>query len=122
MTILQKFIPRTGAKLEDAIGWIRDVSAALTHGVSLADNMAGELVTFRWNSDAPPTVLLKSTSKPIGLLVISASEPGGAAVASGMAIAWQWAPSSTQGKVQITTIDILAASTDYDVTAWAVGG
>lgn len=121
--IVPKFIPRAGATLFDAAAWIRGVSAAFARGVTLGEHMAGAVVSFRFNSDRPPTVAVDLASSPTSAVLLAARlTDGGATTLSGGVVTWAWAPTGTKGAVLVSSLAALTASTDYDVTLWLVGG
>lgn len=111
------FIPRANATLADAVTWIRQVTAALTNGVTLAENLAGEVKSLTWNSDAPPTIATKA--RPIAVLLLSASLLSTPSTRiSGAVVTW----TQTTAGVVVTAIEGLTPSTDYAVSLWLVGG
>lgn len=121
--IVPSFIPRAGATLLDAASWIRGVSAALARSLTLGENMAGRVLSFRFNSDAPPTIAVDLASAPTSIVLLAAKRTDGTAtVLSGGVVTWAWAPTRDNGAVLVSGLAALTASTDYDVTLWLVGG
>jgi len=119
---LRSYLPRTGPLVE-AIDWIRGVTQILQGGATIADQMAGEVVKFRWNSDSPPTVATRLATAPVAVQLLAARLTDGSAdTTSGGAVSWAWAPTNGKPAVLISNIDALDASTDYDVTLWMMGG
>lgn len=101
--------------------WVRAVWAALSRGLTFADNFAGDVKTVRWDG----TALLVSTSlaaKPSAVLVLRADVVGAADVSvSGAALTWSWVGDSARS-VRITDIATLTLPGSYDVTLWIAGG
>lgn len=112
--------PRDALRKID-VDWVDAVTAAL-RDVPAA---IGELAVCRWNSDAPaPAVALRTTAtRPRAVLCLAAALPDGSgSVVSGVPVSWRWTPSRAAMAITIDALGGLAASTDYDVTLWVVGG
>ena len=100
------------------------ISAILNGGATLGDQMSGEMISFRWNSAKKPApcALRTLTKEPIGLFVLVAKPVADPSRRKGgTAIDWSWSSSKTGAAVTILDM-ALAASTDFDVIAWAIGG
>lgn len=103
--------------------WVDRVSAILSGGATLADQMSGQVRTCRYNSDALPTVQTTLKAPPIAIVVLAASLVASPTTKiSGCPIAWSLASSNTGVSVLIASIGGLTASVDYDVLLWIVGG
>lgn len=117
---IASFIPRSAA-LGEALTWIKDVTAVLSGGATIADQMAGQVLSFRYNSDAPPKLATRLKVAPTSVLCLSARlANGSAATWSGLPVLWEWTKEG--GAILVSEIKHLDASTDYDVTLWLVGG
>ena len=118
MSEIPVFIPREGGSLRDAEPWIRAVTQRLR-------GQAGQtraVRSFAFNDAHPPPVTTPGAAKPLGVLLLSASQPKGVGpITSGAAVTWTWTPLSAGGAILVTGIAGLAASTDYDVTIEIVG-
>ena len=118
---LTQYIPRAGQTLLDADLWIRQVTKILTGAFAPTDQ--GATASFLWNSSAQnPTVPVSST-KPAGIIVLSAvlHGAGDSKVVSGCDITWSWVPSASGGAILVNAVSGLTEAVDYDVTVWIVG-
>jgi len=112
--------PREALRKID-IDWVDAVTRALRD----IPSSIGELAACRWNSDAPaPVVALRTTAtRPRAVLCLAAALPDGSgSIVSGASVSWRWTPSRAAMAITIDALGGLAASTDYDVTLWIVGG
>lgn len=101
----------------------RDVLSILDAGrigIRPHDNM-GTLVTYRHNSDALPIeVSVPTRSEPLSVHVVRVvTVDGDGFRATGNRIGWFW---RRPGQLEVSVVDDLNASTDYDVTLWILGG
>jgi hypothetical protein len=94
--------------------WARSLGSIVNGGVSLRDQLSGEVKSIRYVGGSELTVSTRVSSMPAAVLVLSARESRNAAAAtmSGNRISWSY----RDGVISITAIDGLTASTDYLVS------
>lgn len=101
------------------------VSSILNGGGTLADNMAGEIKTFRWEKDVSELVTLSTSRKqrPTTVVVLGAAPYPQSAnegvVYSGLSIAWRWV-GDDKASIQVGAVSLLDDDA-WDVTIWIVG-
>lgn len=99
--------------------WIDGIQAVVNGGATISETMAGQVVTLLWNDDAAPvTVKTVLRARPLGVVLLTAAEPGsGSETLSGGQVVWRWVGSS----LVVSQIDGLSPSTDYNVMVWVIG-
>lgn len=106
--------------------FVQDVRAVLDNGITLGDHLRGELVgPVRWNSKAPTVFATTRTTRPTAVVALSATKTGaiGNTVTSWSPVTWTWTTyTSSAPTVSVSAISGLAASTDYDVVFFVMGG
>lgn len=103
--------------------WARAVRQVLSGGLTIADQMHGELKTIRWNGSAPGvTFSTKLTTRPVGIVMLDAwTDTNPDQRISGGFLSWTWKGASP-AQISLLSLDSLGASVDWNVTLWIVGG
>ena len=122
-----RIIPTKDHKVTDLEPMLKDLHALASGGATLADQMSGQIVTFTWNDAQPaPVVALRATTKPVGVLVLSAMLASRAVdpttISSCVPVGWEWSPATSGSTITVTTVGLLTAAVDYTVVMWVIGG
>jgi len=122
-----RIIPTKDHKAVDLEPMLKDLHALASGAATLTDQMSGQIVTFTWNDAQPaPVVALRATTKPIGVLVLSAALASRAVdpttVSSCVPVGWAWSPATSGSSITVTTVGLLTSAVDYNITMWVIGG
>ena len=91
--------------------WIDSVHAVLFAGSFRVEDQIAKALRFKWSSNTTPLVKTGIRTRPLAVVVLSASLPNDATSISGLSCSWTW----DAGNVRLTAIPGLTSNTTYDL-------